>query len=321
MATNSNHTITSGVYIIIGGKVNNNIIFSVYKSNNLDFDNSNNVISNSFPVVRVEDFYNFLYNHPVLLKGKKDDNSFLLSEDEFKQFLKIAKHQQKYYIDTQYNNDNKYVPKVININRGNKIQKYLEDGTLLKTFIGIRDATRQETISDTSLKSAISNKTIYNGNRWLYLDRNLPDDTIQEIGESTKVNKHKNSLIAMIDIDKTHIVNVFENQKAASIARKLKSSSAIYQSIMKGNLCSGHYFKYYDDCLEDFKNKYIESGNILPSYCNKGVSIKQINYITGDVIREFPSIIDVQKQFQMSNKCIKKAIATNEIVKGFKWSY
>lgn len=156
----------------------------------------------------------------------------------------------------------------------------------------------------------------------MYLERNFPDDTVQEIGESVAVNKHKKSLIAMIDIDRTFIVTVFENQKAAGLARKLKSSSAIYQSIVKGNLCSGHYFQYYEDCPENLRNDYFNRmGGVLPDNSNKGIVIKQVEHLTGEIIKEFPSIIDVQKQFQMSNKCIKKAIQTGEIVKGFKWEF
>ena len=214
------------------------------------------------------------------------------------------------------------VPKQININRGNKIQKYSIEGELLKTYIGIRDATRDASISDTTLKSAIINKTIYAGHRWLYLDRGMDDATVQDIGESVKVNTPKNAFVAMLDIDKTRIVSVFQNQKEASIARKLKSSSAIYQSITRGNLSSGHYFKYYDDCSDDMKTAFINSGGIMPSpHVNKGVGVKQIDYMTGEVIKEYPSILDVQKTFQISSKCIKKAIATGEVIKGFKWEF
>ena len=150
----------------------------------------------------------------------------------------------------------------------------------------------------------------------------MDDATVQDIGESVKVNTPKNAFVAMLDIDKTRIVSVFQNQKEASIARKLKSSSAIYQSITRGNLSSGHYFKYYDDCSDDMKIAFINSGGIMPSpHVNKGVGVKQIDYMTGEVIKEYPSILDVQKTFQISSKCIKKAIATGEVIKGFKWEF
>ena len=214
------------------------------------------------------------------------------------------------------------VIKHININRGSKIQKYSINGELLKTYIGIRDATRQESISDTKLKAAIENKTIYIGDRWLFLDRELPDDTVQEIGISVEINTPKNAFVAMLDIDKSKIVEVYQNQKEASIARQLKSSSAIYKSITNGNLSSGHYFQYFEDCSENLKQAFFERGGTLPKfYINKGIVVKQINHVTNEVVKEFPSILDVQKHFQVSSKTIKKAIKTGEVLKGFKWSY
>lgn len=311
--------IRKAVYFVIHCKFNNYITLSIHKTDNIKEANQNNIISNYYFVNKPDEFIDFLTSHP-LLKNLKEGDNYVLSEENYKKLVKLGKKQHKYYnLDELSMNVEQ---KIINITRGYKIQKYSLDGKLLKTYIGIRDATRNDDISDTSLKTAIVNKTVYAGHRWLYLDRNLGDDTVQDIGDSVHVNKHKKSLIAMIDIDNTEIVNVFENQKVASIARKLKSSSAIYQSIVKGNLCSGHYFKYYDDCSEEFKEKYLEKvGGVLPDNSNKGITIKQIDYLTGNIIKEFPSIIDLQKHFQMSNKCIKKAIETGEIVKGFKWSY
>jgi len=325
---NDDLNINTGVYIIITGKQNGNITLNINKTDDVEQEDKNKVITNIFRVHRVSEFFDFLTKHPLTVKAEVKNDSgvnYVFSADDYKKLILLARKQQKYYIDVDLPVDTPvvdFIPRQININRGNKIQKYSQSGELLKTYIGIREATRQESISDTTLKYAITHNTIYSGFRWLFLDRDLPDDTVQDIGESVKVNTPKNAFVAMLDIEKANIVQVFQNQKTAADARKLKSSSAIYQSIVRGNLSSGHYFQYYDDCSDELKNSYLERGGVLPeTHVNKGVVIKQINHITGDIIKEFTSILEVQKHFQVSSKCIKKAIATGEVTKGFKWSY
>jgi len=312
--------IDSAVFFIIVGKINGSIQLQMYSTTDINTESQNKLISNIFRVNRAEEFLAFIEKHPIVINNKDEDGNYLFTTEEYKRLINLLKRQQGFYIDTYI--PVSYIPKQININRGNKIQKYSETGELLKTYIGIRDATRLEAISDTNLKSAIKNKTIYAGYRWLYLDRDSDDNTVQEIGESVKVNTPKNAFVAMLDIDKTRIVNVYKNQKDAGLARKLKSSSAIYQSIVKGNLSSGHYFKYYEECSDELKAAFLENGGVLPeAHINKGVAIKQIDYITGELIKEYPSLLDVQKNFQISSKCIKKAIATGEVIKGFRWKY
>jgi hypothetical protein len=253
-----------------------------------------------------------------------------MTDKEYKQLVKIARRQHIYYsntatTDADLKDDTKdvdyFVVKDININRGNKIQKYSPTGELIVTYNGIRDTTRNEDITDAILIAAIKNKSLYNGYRWLYLNRELPDDTRQHIGDTFIKTKYKNELIAMLDIDKKEIVNVFINQKEASIARKLKSSASINHSILHGNICSGHYFQYYNECSQELKNKYIESGKELPIKKTKGITIKQYNYDNGELINEYPSLLDVQIKFQVSNKSLKNAIITGEVLKNFIWKY
>ena len=320
-------TTNSAVYFMIIGKINGNMNITIHRTYDIETENNNKVISSIYRVDRLDDFYNFIINHPFVKNSLQiNGESYIFTLDDYKKLLKLAKKQVPYYInnfEAASNEEVLFTPKQININRGSKIQKYTTDGKLVKTYIGIRETSRQEFISDTTLKSAIVNKSIYAGHRWLYLDRSLPDNTFQEIGESLKVNKYKNTLIAMLDIDKTKIVSIFTNQKEASIARKLKSSSAIFHSLTNGTISSGHYFKYYNDCSDELKQAYIELNGKIPEIHtpNKGLTVKQINHVTGETIKEFSSLLEIQKQFQISNKCLKKAIQTCEVIKGFKWSY
>lgn len=213
--------------------------------------------------------------------------------------------------------------KEINQTKGKKIQKYTLDGKLVCTYNGLCFAERNEyRLSISGLRIAIINNYEYKEHRWLYLDRNLPDDTIQEIGET---KEHKNvplDFIAMLDIDNKYIIHVFEDQSAAAKSRHLETTSSIYNSIKYNKLCKGHNFNYFNKCTEEQKNTYLEN-NKLPEIKRhfNAIKVKQINPITNEIIEIHNSYTDIHKKFQIGLKKIKEAIKNDEIYKGFKWSY
>jgi prophage antirepressor-like protein len=94
--------------------------------------------------------------------------------------------------------------------RGMKVQRYDAEGkTLLATYAGLADITRDPSLAapvGPLAKQAASQRTLYKGFRWAMLDRNLPDDTFQEIGETVKSRTANKGLIAMVDLDMERIV-------------------------------------------------------------------------------------------------------------------
>jgi len=207
--------------------------------------------------------------------------------------------------------------------RGHKVQKYTLDGELVATFNGMRDATRKEEgSSDSGIKNSIINNTIYRGHRWMFLERSKDDTTIQDIGESKAVRLQNSGLVAMLSIDRAHIVQVFPDQKSAGKARQFSSAAAISQAIKLNRLCSGHYFCYYDDCSEDLKSAYLQHSELPnePARCN-AVPVKQLHPITRALIKTYNSIADVQKEYQASRITLKKVIDESSVFKGFVWSY
>jgi prophage antirepressor-like protein len=207
------------------------------------------------------------------------------------------------------------------VTKGTKIQKYTVDGKLVCTYNSLCNVARKEdNVSESGIRKAIVNKTIYKNYRWLYLDRELPDDTIQELGE-TKIIKNINlGYIAMLDINKENIVHVFKNQQAAAQSRHLKSANCIYNSIKNNKLCSGHYFLNWNNCSDEMKNKYLEN-NTLPELDRRhnAIKINQIHPISNELIKTFLSYTDVMHEFQISLRKLKEVIQSNEIYKGYKW--
>jgi prophage antirepressor-like protein len=206
--------------------------------------------------------------------------------------------------------------------RGNKIQRYSEDGKqLLQTFASYAYAIRDENLQDATLspiKMAIEKNTVYKKSRWVELDRQLPDDTIQILEETVKSIIVQIGYVAMFNLDKTEIVNVFCDQKAASENRKFKNGAAVCKAIKMGSKSGGHYFKMWNDCDIEIQAKYLEK-NVLPAKRANGIQIDQLHPITGEFIQTFPSACSVTKNYKVARKTLDDACAFNIICKGYKW--
>jgi len=209
------------------------------------------------------------------------------------------------------------------IGKGFKIQKYTMDGQLVCTYNGITMAERKEPrMSARGLRGAIKNNYEYNNHRWMFLNRNLPDDTVQTLPELQEHKINPTDFVAMLDFKKENIIKVFEDQLAACADMQLKSTLCIYKSIRHGALCRGHYFMYFSEVPEELRNKYLEY-NTLPEVKRRynSISVKRINPINNEVIKEYQSYTDIVREFQMSLCKIKKVIASGEVYKGFIWSH
>ena len=214
------------------------------------------------------------------------------------------------------------INKDLKINKGKKIQKYTLDGKLVNTYNGLNIAARIEPrISESGLKNAIKNKTIYKNHRWLGLDRDKPDDTIQEIGESKNIIVQNLEFIAMLDINKENIIHVFPDQLSAAQSRHFISTVPIHNAIKKNRICSGHWFMHYNKCSDELKNKYLET-NTLPEINRRhnAISVKQLHPVTNEIIKEFKSCAEVQRNFQMDLSKLKQVIKDDIVYKGYKWS-
>ena len=191
----------------------------------------------------------------------------------------------------------------------------------IKIFESPADVERMiDNISPAPLKLASKNNTIYKGFRWYFaLDRKvLPPLTIEE----TIICKNKSPLvkfIAMIDIKRTKIMEVFQNQKAAVEARNIKCNS-FTRAINEKSISSGHYWNYFDDCSEEMKAEYLSRAVLPEKFHTKcGKSVQQIDPKTGNIIEVFHSNREVIKKFQISSITLRKINGTDIIHNGYKW--
>jgi hypothetical protein len=206
---------------------------------------------------------------------------------------------------------------------GPKVQIYDKNDLtkVIRVFNGITEATREiKDSSFTHIKYASKNKIVYLNYRWYLLDRNDPEpDKPKIIGETVIAKQNKNSFVAMLNLEKNNIEKVFQLQKDAAEYIQ-QQTSVICTAIKYYAKVGGYYWILWDDASQDLKNKYLEHNELPQKYKNvRGAKVQQIDSKTNEVIKIFPSIMDVVKEMKMSTKTIKKISIDNSIHKGFKW--
>jgi hypothetical protein len=211
-----------------------------------------------------------------------------------------------------------------NGNRSPKVYQYLPENlsTPIKVFDSPVEVERnllELNISPAPLRTSAKNNTIYKGFRWLFLDRNL--ELPQNIPDTIDT-KHKSpdiKYIAMIDIKKTKIVQLFSTQKEAVEARNMKSRS-FTRAIRQQSISSGHYWNFFDDCSEEMKSQYLTNNKLPDKYVsNVGKKVQQIDPKTNSIIKIYHSNREIVKKFQMSTLTLQKCLQSGEIYNGYIW--
>ena len=211
-------------------------------------------------------------------------------------------------------------------NNGIKVPKvYQYEPTDLKKPVHIFDSPseleRTLQLSQCSLKRASQENTIYRDFRWLYVNRQ--DSPPNEL-EPTVETKHKSSevrYIAMIDIKKTKIMQVFSSQKEAVEARNMKCNS-FTRAIQQQTISSGHYWNFFDECSLEMKSEYLKSNTLPEKRINTmGKKIQRIDPQTDSIVEILQSKRDVVKKYQLSFTKLNALVNTEEIYNGYRWKY
>lgn len=209
--------------------------------------------------------------------------------------------------------------------KGEKVQRYASDGkTLIQTYESLVYVIRDASINAPSrlmLKNAIKQKSIYAGFRWAFLARELPDDTKQDIGEtSDKTTDVKKGYVAMLHLDKSRIVEVFCDQKAAGESRNFKSGTNISRAIHEGTLSSGHYWKMWNDCAQELQDEYLTRVPLPnPRAVKNSTAVEKLHPITLQVVKRYDSVADVIKDHPFSRVSLFNTIKSGIIAKGYRW--
>jgi hypothetical protein len=262
-----------------------------------------------------------------ILQYKVDNNIYNnLENKEIKNKTDFSYDDSEYLSDEELDltKVNFQLKKRSNGIRSPKVYQYLPDNLSIpiKVYDSPTEVERnlsELNISPAPLRASSKNNTIYKGFRWLFLNRNLElplniPDTVNTKHKSTNVE-----YIAMIDIKKTKIIEVFSSQKEATEARNMKSKS-FTRAIQQESISSGHYWNFFYNCSEEMKSEYLKNNKLPEKYiANIGKKVEQIDPKTNRVIKIYNSNRDIVKNFQMSTLTLQKCLKSGEIYNGYIW--
>jgi len=204
--------------------------------------------------------------------------------------------------------------------RSPKVFQYNKDTLeLINIYDSVIDVIRNVGgSSHTGLREASKANTIYKNCRWVLQDRDIIETPIPL--PTVKSSNKSIEYIAMIDIKKTKIMQVFASQRDAAESRNLAGFSTISRAIKQSSISSGHYWNFFDKCSQEMQDEYLSTNSLPERFIKKNSKyVIQIDPITNKEIKQFKSITDVTLQFQMSHTTLKKVSISNEIHKGYKW--
>lgn len=168
-----------------------------------------------------------------------------------------------------------------------------------------------------SIGKAVSDNTIYQGFRWLFVDRELDPNKIYKI-ELTKETRLQNTgYIAKLNKEKTQILNVYLDRKTASKLNDYKSDSALDNPVKNGTETNGHYYMLYDSINKQIKDHF-EKKNGKPILYKSGIGQYDS---TNKLINEFTSKQECCQSLAISDKSLKKSLEKNIPYNGFSYKF
>lgn len=198
---------------------------------------------------------------------------------------------------------------------GPRLQKINpENFQLVKVYESVTEAMNEnKNIKRPSIMKAIQENTIYNGFRWLLVERNLDPTVIHKI-EPTKEPKVQNTgYIAKLNKELTEILNVYLDRKTAAELNGYDSSSALDNPVKNFKLSKDHYYMLYEKVSDELVNNFEEKYG-TPLLYKYGVG----QYNSEDIlVKEFSCKYDCIRELKMSDKTLTKALDKNIMYNAF----
>ena len=177
---------------------------------------------------------------------------------------------------------------------------------LIKVYETVSEAMKEDSnIKRPSINKAIVENTVYNGYRWLFVDREFDAHVIHNILPTRQIRQQNIGYIAQINKEKTEIINVYLDRKTASHFNGYESSSALDNHVKNNSLTKGYYYKLYNDCDENLKDNFVEKNKGDPLLYKNGVGQYDS---TNNLIKEFECKYECIKQLKISDKTLAKAL-------------
>jgi phage anti-repressor protein len=203
------------------------------------------------------------------------------------------------------NNFNEILPTV-----GPRLQQINPDNfNLVKVYETVSELLKvNNKIKRSSLDKAIMENTIYDGFRWLYVDRSLDPNIIYNIDDTKKTKIQNLGYIAKLNSNKTEILNVYLDRKSASILNNYPSDASLDCHVKNFTITNGNYYILYDKCSNELKENFIIKNKGEPILYKDGIGQYNDKNI---LIKEFVCKNNCCKTLGISDKTLNKALTKN----------
>lgn len=207
----------------------------------------------------------------------------------------------------------------VNKNVGPKLQKINPDTlTLIKTYDCVGEVLKENPkLKRASIGKAIGENTIYQGFRWLFVDRELDGTKIHKIEPTKETRQQNTGYIAKLNKEKTQILNVYLDRKTACKLNKYKSDSSLDNPVKKFTESNGNYYILYDSCSKELKEPF-EKLNGKPILYKTGIGQYDDK---NKLVNEFTSKQECCISVGIGDKSIKKLLDNNIAYNGFLYKY
>jgi hypothetical protein len=163
-----------------------------------------------------------------------------------------------------------------------------------------------------SLSKAISENTVYEGFRWLLVDRNLDATKITTIEPTRATIVKSPGYIAKLNPEKTEILNVYLDRKTAALNNGYDSTSALDIPVKQFKVSRGYYYLLYDNCDDNLKNNFTNQYG-EPLLYKDGVG--QYNS-ENQLVNSFACKYDCIRILKISDKTLAKAFDKGQLYEG-----
>ena len=112
---------------------------------------------------------------------------------------------------------------------GPRVQKINPDTLqLIKVYESATEVMNEDrSIKRPSLSKAVLENTVYNGFRWLFVERDVDPTVIHHLQPTRKTIPKNMDYVAKLNADQTEILNVYLDRKTAAHFNDYESSSAL----------------------------------------------------------------------------------------------
>jgi phage anti-repressor protein len=244
-----------------------------------------------------------LFSKEILSKLEILEKSNLLLEKSNKEILeKLNSIQVKNASTTNFGEVNKTT--------GSKLQKINPDTlTLVKTYECMSEVLKENPkLKRSSIGKAITDNTVYQGFRWLFVDRELDASKIHNIEPTKKTRPQNTGYIAKLDKDKTVILEVYLDRKTACKENNYKSDSSLDNPVKYCVESNNNFYMLYEDCSEEIKNNFIKKIGTKPVLYKSGIGQYDEK---NKLVQEYVSKLECCQILGIGDKSLKKSLEKN----------